>query len=601
VRIAAGGRSSVIIRPPPNKTIQGGRFHAAGGRGSVSSRTSPSRTSQGGPHFNGVVDLHAALERTSDLSNSRNLPDSADKLGTCFTLKEVVTSGILTKKQALECQSAVGESSEKAALEENQQAAKPELDHMMSIWDLCELVSSPSFSFCDAHSPAADLSSATSLASSALAYWDAVQRPDGLYREEEVHEDSALGKHQEATDTGSPAPSMSHPPSSAMPGCVGHHGDPNSHFPRTRRPELVIEGSWELGKCNGADSAQNPQVQLQAERLTWMSVELLAEGPCGPIMQLWVLKNCRWGLRRPKLVHVLAHASITGKPHGPRRIKCECELPADEVISIVVACDGGNDEHGKNRRIVKQQTMTLSGWEKDNKLAAIHAASAVRTPSKTGGVEQAIVLGPTFRLTIGTSQPLARGPVLLTQRQKQVREQSPLATSETAGARSFWPSGQLCRRCAGRCAGDVLCLATSETAAGRCAASCCWPYNVGSERFAPHVQIDPRKIPMFAETIMHAEKAIEEKVAKGLEEASASCCRHARLSYNMNDGADDGNHPIKLCAEFAHKCQESHLSRNVTFEQSEPLRKSIVRPKLRDQMSLFFHRSQTLKTDNTSE
>lgn len=252
----------------------------------------------------------------------------------------------------------------------------------------------------------------------------------------------------------------------------------------------VIEAEWEPGKCGGLASAQNPQVQLQANHLTWMGLDLVAEGPCGKTVQAWILTKSRWGLRRPKIVHVLAHVSKVGNPYGPRRIRCECELPSNEVVTIVLACSSEDD--GQLGSVDRNKPVQEDGGKDsavdDDDASAFRQCSADPTVSI-----------PRFRLTIATRKPLAQGPVLLPQRKGQYPMVAGGQAEKSSASKSLPPTST--------------------------------PQRPISARRRNVSDVGAEKIPIFAKAYLNADEGLEENICKGIDEISALSCRRSRQAY----------------------------------------------------------------------
>eukprot|EP00812_Abedinium_dasypus_P009266 NODE_2969_length_849_cov_100.642317.p1 GENE.NODE_2969_length_849_cov_100.642317~~NODE_2969_length_849_cov_100.642317.p1 ORF type:complete len:256 (+),score=54.00 NODE_2969_length_849_cov_100.642317:3-770(+) len=100
----------------------------------------------------------------------------------------------------------------------------------------------------------------------------------------------------------------------------------------------AIVDKWTPDACGGLGSANNPQVQLHTERRALLQVELHAWEVSA--LQLWVLERSVWGVHRPLLTHALtkAQARRSDGQLGAMAVCCECEVLANEVVTLVAAC-----------------------------------------------------------------------------------------------------------------------------------------------------------------------------------------------------------------------------------------------------------------------
>lgn len=154
------------------------------------------------------------------------------------------------------------------------------------------------------------------------------------------------------------------------------------------KPFISVNGCWQPGMDDGPGSADNPQVQLRTSRQMLLQVELRAIAPqAGESLELWVLSGTRWGTRvkslkkdflkaddggRPrrssaeskgrqetkdKLLYghimappggskeesprwsfkVLTSASSVAQGPGPLRVRIECEVSAQDTVTLLLA------------------------------------------------------------------------------------------------------------------------------------------------------------------------------------------------------------------------------------------------------------------------
>ncbi|CAE8709370.1 unnamed protein product [Polarella glacialis] len=117
--------------------------------------------------------------------------------------------------------------------------------------------------------------------------------------------------------------------------CANLQESPES---RGHKPPQLITGFWHEGLDGGPGSAQNPQVQWQTHRTTLLRAELRATLPQeGHALELWAIRGTQWGVRSSRLVQVICSAQSLAEAPGPLRVRIECELPAGEVVSLVLA------------------------------------------------------------------------------------------------------------------------------------------------------------------------------------------------------------------------------------------------------------------------
>lgn len=557
--VAAARKAAVPLAPRKTAFVASSDFKTSG---------------HGVSQLGGDWEMQRALEKVLREQSEAAGPGGSDdmkKLGTCFTLREAVKAGILSKKQARtyrtehagkrssKMQPAVQRQFSAASAESHtRQLSAPRGSHppdqsngeVVSIWDLCEWVSRPSFAFVEDTEKVHHGSDSLNHSS------DEDACDSEVTEEEEPHKgnqslNTALMVIK-AVNSFKSLLSPRHDESAVSDAVAADNAEAchelkqelhvrprgvqlsEPYTVRKRESEIVVEGMWEWGKCDGANSPQNPQVQLQAGHLTLMHAELLVEGPCGNIVQLWVLAKSRWGLPRPKLVHVLANVTEEGSPHGPRRIKCECELPANETITLVLACDGGDDAKGKRekqdrRRDQERKASPTSDVESDKtfkfkKKTTVHFGEDSDAPEThsadvTGPSSLApqaipdIAAGPvpSFRLSITTSRPLAHGPLLLRQRPK--REEVP-AFCRTAILKDFSKMAPVTAD--KKRTFEELCVEAAN--------------RTKSSPNKQPIEIDPQKIPIFAEAYLHAADTLDEDIISGLERASAFHWRQSRIN-----------------------------------------------------------------------
>lgn len=234
--------------------------------GIVGGHRSGALHSRNASNLRSVYDFHVALDNSIPTMKNRELPE----LGTCFTFSEAVSAGVLSQDAAAECRTLLSKEGHEAGASQGSELAAGDV---LSIWDLCRLASRPDFVFSNAN-PEGDAAGVVIGGSTSDAHSSDLNQGGEDYEQAFSRQVSGVS-------------------------CV------SGMMTKTCEEATVIEGEWELGKCDGLDSAQNPQVQLQAHHLTWMGVDLVAEGPCGKTVQMLVLRNCRWGLRRPRIAVML--------------------------------------------------------------------------------------------------------------------------------------------------------------------------------------------------------------------------------------------------------------------------------------------------------
>jgi len=329
---------------------------------------------------------------------------------------------------------------------------------------------------------------------------------------------------------------------------------------RVREPLIVVEGYWDLEKCDGADSAQNPQVQLLTNRVTLLTAEMQVQGACGNTIQLWVLRGCCWGVRKPKLVNVLTSVSSSGDSQGPRHLLCECELPPNEVITLVLACDGqGKDKKEKDEEEVLSADSTCILQREYSSLlqadphcwpaAAVYLRCAHKKrqatapnpllPSRSPPQLSKLFVSkmadgansnqftsqgfssapPTFKLAILTRSPLAQGPMLLLPLHKVEVEASEVLKRKERRATTVGMS----RLPAPRASLTEMHQET-DSKAGQVEKH---PKAVTHKE---EVQINPEIIPGFAKLYLNAGDRLDEKLARSTERFSAQIGREWRLT-----------------------------------------------------------------------
>jgi len=229
---------------------------------------------------------------------------------------------------------------------------------------------------------------------------------------------------------------------------------PRGERPRHSHPP--VEGAFVLEACGGLDSERNPQVQMEAARLTWVRMDLEVQGKCGPTIQMWVLHRSRWGLRRPKITNIITKAETVGNRVGPRQLRCEFELQPGEVSTTVICCSAadnspptaqGEENSQKvpfqptwteeNRKtmpeartvrvsieqpeVIRSRTDPLSATDVKEEPATNRSESkqAAEDERKKKGkkdepkTESSSTKVATFKLFITTTLPFARAPILL--------------------------------------------------------------------------------------------------------------------------------------------------------------------------------------------
>lgn len=213
---------------------------------------------------------------------------------------------------------------------------------------------------------------------------------------------------------------------------------PDSHplakqLGRRREPAVVITGPWAPGlnggsTCIGAstlgDGAERKdpapvhtpvpeaptdvQVQLQVPRLSLLRAELRAPSGCG--LALRVHRCGKWGVPwRVRPGQPLAEVETSGEDSGApilRKLRCECEIPAGEVITLVLGCSSARNSRGNSSCSGSANSSTqCCGGESSG-------AGNVADEGAAGGTAGEAV-APSFELSLWTSSPPARGPELL--------------------------------------------------------------------------------------------------------------------------------------------------------------------------------------------
>lgn len=322
-----------------------------------------------------------------------------------------------------------------------------------------------------------------------------------------------------------------------------------------------VDGAWVHGSCAGLGSERNPQVQLEVQRLTWIRADLHVEGECGQTVQIWVLGRSRWGLRRPRMANVIAKAENVGVPVGPRRLRCEFEVPPGQVATIVLCCSSADDTP-------RSPESTLSSPRSPYSLPQ----SPPQSPSQNVNQNQAPA--PSFKLFIMSSLPLERAPLVILPR-KPLASNKSRARKKMSKFRAFAPvksrEGPLDKkspfrkafRKGAQCAvcGKVPDKAVLEREARRakprdCLGTCCqrclcWCWCDPSAE--PQVQIPqesddaPPEAPptstvakaagatgaeLFALACKPASEKLDDKIFKHVEDVAAGYCRNQQLFFN---------------------------------------------------------------------
>jgi len=269
------------------------------------------------------------------------------------------------------------------------------------------------------------------------------------------------------------------------------------------------------------------------------------------------------------------------------------ELPPHEVITIVLACDGGDDENEEK----KMHVIDQDSCSPDDQSKSIQACSNARTRKQDATSSKCIIETtpeastdvPGFQLTIVTSRPLARGPVMLMQRQKrnvEVEMSSPQPTQndgadlvsagfDTMTATVLPPPSERARihsssldfkrkvlhfnQLLKQMPGDHKLLDVEVDATPLCEvnfeqmqSSSSSPEGIfpvlsdGSDMIgAAAIPIAPvistatvkaaadlgvLRLPIFAEAYLQAAEGLEDKIAENLEELSVPICRFSRLA-----------------------------------------------------------------------
>lgn len=170
-----------------------------------------------------------------------------------------------------------------------------------------------------------------------------------------------------------------------------------------------------LEACGGLDSERNPQVQMEAERLTWVRLDLEVKGKCGPTIQMLVLRRSRWGLRRPKITNIITKAECVGNPDGHRQLRCDFEILPGEVSTVVICCSAANSSvveavgEGASTtqgELASDKSQSEKTEQEDKKKGSDDLAQG--NPSTTVA---------TFKLFITTTLPFSRAPILLLPRE----------------------------------------------------------------------------------------------------------------------------------------------------------------------------------------
>jgi len=183
--------------------------------------------------------------------------------------------------------------------------------------------------------------------------------------------------------------------------------------PRHRQPFTSVSGMWHSQQCGGLSSTLNPQLQVQADKSTLMRLELFTYGKEEIDLELWLLCRGHWGVRaampddelHEKLLHVKMvcremAANVPGQPHSsghpdkPKRMCCHCEVPAGEVVTVVLC--RGEALPAAPQPLADPSLLSLHRERLAARRAARHEVGSFP-----------------FELRVSTSSMLANGPTLL--------------------------------------------------------------------------------------------------------------------------------------------------------------------------------------------
>lgn len=197
--------------------------------------------------------------------------------------------------------------------------------------------------------------------------------------------------------------------------------EPESTLPTGSRwhSSFNITGCWAEGLCEGLGSTQNPQVQLQPLRRSYLSCELQTSTLKGEILEITVLGNSRWGARRFDMAHTLLIVRSTPcEALDWGGIRFEFEANAGEVLTLLLTRSSSK--------------LSKVGGCASARTAAAKAKRDSTTPSATKGGRKALAEAeaagsPCFLLTVLSSHSLEHGPTLLKQRapRQELEEKEP--------------------------------------------------------------------------------------------------------------------------------------------------------------------------------
>eukprot|EP00930_Biecheleria_cincta_P097057 TRINITY_DN88792_c0_g1_i1.p1 TRINITY_DN88792_c0_g1~~TRINITY_DN88792_c0_g1_i1.p1 ORF type:complete len:538 (-),score=82.08 TRINITY_DN88792_c0_g1_i1:36-1649(-) len=345
------------------------------------------------------------------------------------------------------------------------------LEGMLSLWQLCELVSSSDVrlgGLCS-QEPAVQAGSpdpAVQAASKAGL--------DGVKAELEAWEaDFMAGLHDLSLEN------VGSLDGEASQSALDASKERQSH--QLDKPYISVNGCWQPGMDDGPGSADNPQVQLRAGRHMLLQVELRAVAPqAQDSLELWVLRGTCWGTRvkslkksflitddgdlRPRSpeskarqetkgrllyghvmslpdgsnevsshwsFEVLTSASSVAQGPGPLRVRIECEVSAQDTVTLLLARGQPRLPAEEDRTSSKASILSVAtfGVGARGLLAPAPAQPTRPIPSQATTPRSARVWGwqpntshqpdqgaspnNSFELRLWTSSPCSKGPTLL--------------------------------------------------------------------------------------------------------------------------------------------------------------------------------------------